>query len=101
MNKKEQKGQIILILIGFLLIITTYFYYPYMNKTKLIKNKLDQKKIEKSHEDIDTTFENDENIKCSTLCHILDKDELKNRVVFEINYESLYGEKYNITIGDR
>ena len=58
MNKKEQKGQIILILIGFLLIITTYFYYPYMNKTKLIKNKSDQKKIEKTYEDRDTTFEN-------------------------------------------
>ena len=29
------------------------------------------------------------------------KDELQNRVVFEINYESLYGEKYNITIDSR
>ena len=58
MNKKEQKGQIILILIGFLLIIATYFYYPYMNKTKLIKDKSDQKKLEKSYEDKDTTFEN-------------------------------------------
>ena len=58
MNKKEQKGQIILILIGFLLIIATYFYYPYMNKTKLIKNKSDQKKIEKDYEDSSTTFEN-------------------------------------------
>ena len=25
------------------------------------------------------------------------KDELQNRVVFDINYESFYGEKYNIT----
>ena len=58
MNKKEQKGQIILILIGFILIIATYFYYPYMNKTKLIKNKSDQKKIEKDYEDSNTTFEN-------------------------------------------
>ena len=58
MNKKEQKGQIILILIGFLLIIATYFYYPYINKTKLIKNKSDQKKIEKDYEGSNTTFEN-------------------------------------------
>ena len=58
MNKKEQKGQIILILIGFLLIIATYFYYPYMNKTKLTKNKSDQKKIEKTYGENVTTFEN-------------------------------------------
>ena len=50
--------QFSLVSIGLFLIIATYFYYPYINKTKLIKNKSDQKKIEKTYEDHDTTFEN-------------------------------------------
>ena len=39
MKKKQQNIQIILISIGLLLILITYFYYPYMKRTKLIENQ--------------------------------------------------------------
>ena len=45
--KKQQKIQITLILIGFLLIFTTYFYYPYMSRTKLVEDQ-------PAHEDLES-----------------------------------------------
>ena len=58
MIKKEQKNQIILISIGLILIILTYFYYPYMKKANLEKNKILQTESEKTGSDQDTSFEN-------------------------------------------
>ena len=58
MIKKEQKNQIILISIGLILIILTYFYYPYMKKANLEKNKIFQSESEKTDSDQDTSFEN-------------------------------------------
>ena len=37
MNKKQKNIQLTLALIGFLLIIGTYFYYPMINKNKTRK----------------------------------------------------------------
>tara|TARA_Y100000590_G_scaffold448551_1_gene585417 strand:+ start:449 stop:1045 length:597 start_codon:yes stop_codon:yes gene_type:complete len=37
MNKQQKRVQIFLILTGIFLILITYFYYPYMQKTKLSK----------------------------------------------------------------
>ena len=51
MKKKQQKIQIILILIGLILIFTTYFYYPYMERMKLVKNQPTEQKIEEINED--------------------------------------------------
>ena len=58
MKKKQQNIQIILISIGLLLILITYFYYPYMNKAKLIENQSAKKDLERVLEDQSTSFEN-------------------------------------------
>ena len=57
MKKKQQNIQIILISIGLLLILITYFYYPYMNKAKLIENQSAKKDFERPPEDQSTFFE--------------------------------------------
>ena len=56
MKKKQQKIQIILILIGLLLIFATYFYYPYAERMKLVKDQPAQQNLEKTHEDNERTF---------------------------------------------
>ena len=57
--KKQQRAQIILVLIGLFLIFSTYFYYPYMNKHKQLKS---QSVLEKSEETVEadnsSNFEN-------------------------------------------
>ena len=58
MKKKQQNIQIILISIGLLLILITYFYYPYMNKAKLIENQSAKKDLESTPQDQSTSFEN-------------------------------------------
>ena len=58
MKKKQQNIQIILISIGLLLILITYFYYPYMNKAKLIENQSATKDSERTLEDQSTSFKN-------------------------------------------
>ena len=58
MKKKQQNIQIILISIGLLLILITYFYYPYMNKAKLIENQPAKKDLERTLEDQSTFFKN-------------------------------------------
>ena len=59
MKNKQQKVQIILTLIGLLLILITYFYYPYMKKVKFTDNQVVQKDGSNTP-DIDqgTSFEN-------------------------------------------
>ena len=39
MKKKQKRIQAVLLIIGVLLILLTYFYYPYMNKNKSIVEK--------------------------------------------------------------
>ncbi len=56
MKKKQQKIQIILILIGLLLIFATYFYYPYAERMKLVKDQPTQQDLEKNHGDNERTF---------------------------------------------
>ena len=58
MKKKQQNIQIILISIGLLLILITYFYYPYMNKAKLIEKQSANKGSEKTLKKQSTSFEN-------------------------------------------
>ena len=58
MKKKQQNIQIILISIGLLLILITYFYYPYMKRTKLIENQSAKKGLESTLEDQSTSFKN-------------------------------------------
>ena len=58
MKKKQQNIQIILISIGLLLILITYFYYPYMNKAKLIENQSAKKDLKRVLKDQSTSFEN-------------------------------------------
>ena len=58
MKKKQQNIQIILISIGLLLILTTYFYYPYMNKAKLIDNQSAMKDLGRTLEEQSTSFKN-------------------------------------------
>ena len=58
MKKKQQNIQIILISVGLLLILITYFYYPYMNKAKLIENQSAKKDLKRVLKDQSTSFEN-------------------------------------------
>ena len=55
MTKKKQKIQFILISFGFLLILITYLYFPYMKETDYVENKAIEK-IDEQHEK--TSFEN-------------------------------------------
>ena len=56
--KKRQKVQLILISIGLFLILLTYFYYPNMNKDKLLKDHSVQKDLKKTPDGEQiTTFE--------------------------------------------
>ena len=59
MKKKQQKTQLVLISIGLLLFLLTYFYYPYMNKDKLLKNQSDREDLENTTDNTQhTTFKN-------------------------------------------
>ena len=59
MKKQQQKMQLVLIFIGFFLILLTYFYYPYMEKNKLLKDHSAREDLEKTLEDAPlTAFEN-------------------------------------------
>ena len=59
MKKQQQKMQLVLIFIGFSLILLTYFYYPYMEKNKLLKDQSAREYLEKTLEDAHSTaFEN-------------------------------------------
>ena len=59
MKKQQKKMQLVLIFIGFFLILLTYFYYPYMEKNKLLKDQSAREDLEKTLEDAPlTAFEN-------------------------------------------
>ena len=59
MKKQQQKMQLVLIFIGFSLILLTYFYYPYMEKNKLLKDQSAREDLEETLEDAPlTAFEN-------------------------------------------
>ena len=59
MKKQQQKMQLVLIFIGFFLILLTYFYYPYMEKNKLLKDQSAREDLEQNLEDANlTAFEN-------------------------------------------
>ena len=62
MKQKQKKAQIILTSIGLILILITYFYYPYMKKVKFTDNQVVQKDGSNTP-DIDkgTSFENVKN----------------------------------------
>ena len=59
MKQKQKKAQIILTSIGLILLLITYFYYPYMQKVKFTDNQVVQKDASNTL-DIDqgTSFEN-------------------------------------------
>ena len=59
MKQKQKKTQIILTSIGLILLLITYFYYPYMQKVKFTDNQVVQKDGSNTL-DIDqgTSFEN-------------------------------------------
>ena len=59
MKQKQKKAQIILTSIGLILLLITYFYYPYMQKVKFTDNQVVQKDGSNTL-DIDqgTSFEN-------------------------------------------
>tara|TARA_B100000959_G_scaffold267853_1_gene311821 strand:+ start:785 stop:1375 length:591 start_codon:yes stop_codon:yes gene_type:complete len=59
MRKKEKKIQIFLISIGLLLILITYFYYPYMKSNRFIEDKIVKENLNnKSDNNLDSTFQN-------------------------------------------
>ena len=59
MKKRQQKIQITLLLIGLILIVATYFYYPNLDKNFVSKNQTIKENLKESFEDKEsTTFEN-------------------------------------------
>ena len=58
MKKRQQKTQLALISIGFLLILLTYLYYPYINKDKPQDEQFVQKVSEETLNDAQSNFEN-------------------------------------------
>ena len=59
MKKQQKKIQITLISIGLLLIIATYFYYPYITKIKRAENQTVQKGLGQATDSgLGTSFEN-------------------------------------------
>ena len=57
--KKQRTTQLVLISIGLLLILLTYFYYPSMNKDKLLEDQFVLEDLEKTLDDDNfTAFEN-------------------------------------------
>lgn len=59
MKKKQRRVQLILVSIGLLLFVLTYFYYPSLNGGKLLDKQSAKKDYEKIiTEDQSTTFEN-------------------------------------------
>jgi len=58
MKKKQKKVQLVLISIGLLLILLTYLYYPYINKSKLQEDQFVQKDSEETLDSAKSTFEN-------------------------------------------
>jgi len=59
MKKRQQKIQITLILLGLILIVATYFYYPNLDKNFVSKNQTIKENLKEDLEDTEnTTFEN-------------------------------------------
>ena len=59
MKQKQKKAQIILTSIGLILLLITYFYYPYMKKVKFTDNQVVQKDGSNTPNiDKGTSFEN-------------------------------------------
>ena len=59
MKQKQKKAQIILTSIGLILLLITYFYYPYMKKVKFTDNQVVQKDGSNTPNiDQGTSFEN-------------------------------------------
>ena len=58
MNKKQKKIQMTLISIGLILILATYFYYPYTKKSKIIKGQTLQKELQEKTDGKTTFFRN-------------------------------------------
>ena len=59
MKTKQKRIQLVLISIGLLLILATYFYYPYIKKIKTVENQTTQKNtLTTPDSDHDTSFEN-------------------------------------------
>ena len=58
MRGRNKKAQIILILIGLILIISTYFYYPNQNKENLSRDTQKQLDLNETDSTGENTFEN-------------------------------------------
>ena len=59
MKKKQRGVQFVLVSIGLLLIITTYFYYPSIKKGKLLKDQSVNKDFQKDGDiNQSSSFEN-------------------------------------------
>jgi len=55
MKKRQQKIQITLILIGLILIVATYFYYPNLDKNFVSKNQTIKKNLKEDLEDAESS----------------------------------------------
>ena len=56
MKKKQQRIQFVLVSIGFLLIIATYFYFPGIKKDKILKDQTANKEDQKVEGDGESTY---------------------------------------------
>ena len=57
--KKQHKAQLTLLLIGLMLFVLTYVYYPNLNKNKILRNQTVQEDAKGNFDSKrDTSFEN-------------------------------------------
>ena len=83
--KKQRTTQLVLISIGLLLILLTYFYYPYMNKDKLLEDKFVREDLEKILDDDNfTTFDN---VEYEGLYNLKDPFLIKSREAYILDKE--------------
>ena len=83
--KKQRRTQLVLISIGLLLILLTYFYYPYMNKDKLLENQFVREDSEKILDDDNfTTFEN---VEYEGLYNLNEPFSIKSRKAYILDIE--------------
>ena len=77
--------QLVLISIGLLLILLTYFYYPYMNKDKLLEDQFVQEDLDKILDNAQsTTFEN---VKYEGLTSTMQRFSVKSKKAYILDRE--------------
>ena len=99
MKKKQQGVTIFLFLIGLSLIFLTYFYYPQMNKVKIIEEK-NLKSEEKESISLNASDSNFENVEYAGIYNVNNKFTVKSEKAYITNDDPdvVHMKKMNVVI---